>query len=346
MLPYWLLFLVPAVAVFWPGRFDERAQRLLWLGTGLLFTLMIGLRHQVGGDWGSYLGYLERASFMSLPEVLAAGDPGYYFVNWVAAQLGGDIYWVNLFCGAVVMAGVVTFARRQPLPWLALLVAVPYLIMVVAMGYTRQATALGFAMLGLAALEQERTRTFVIWVVIGALFHKTAVLLLPIAAMASSGNRLWTGFWVGVTAVTAAALLLLDSSAQLWENYVEADYQSQGGLIRVAMNALPALIFLMVHRYLDLSVAQRRLWFWMSLLAIACIPLVLISSTAVDRMALYLIPIQMFVFARLFQVFADPVFRGAVVAGVVGYYAAVQLVWLTMATHAFAWLPYQFAPLV
>jgi len=45
-------------------------------------------------------------------------------------------------------------------------------------------------------------------------------------------------------------LLLLDDSETLWKNYVEADYESQGGLIRVLMNAVPALLFLMFRRRL------------------------------------------------------------------------------------------------
>ena len=37
--------------------------------------------------------------------------------------------------------------------------------------------------------------------------------------------------------------------------------------------------------------------------------------------------------------------RGRLVLGIVGYYAAVQFVWLNFATHAQYWVPYQFMPL-
>ena len=92
-----------------------------------------------------------------------------------------------------MMWGTVVFCRDQPNPWLALLAAVPYMLVVVGMGYTRQAVALGFALLGLAALGHGRTRAFVIWIAIGATFHKSAVSLLPIAALAASHNRFMTG---------------------------------------------------------------------------------------------------------------------------------------------------------
>lgn len=344
MLPYWLLYLIPALSVLSGQRLAPPAQRVIWWLVGLVFVLAIGLRHQVGGDWEAYLGYLERASSMTLPEVLSHGDPGYYLVNWLIARLGGNIYAVNLVCGGLLMAGVIRFARRQPLPSLALLVAVPYLITVVGMGYTRQAVALGFVLLGLVSLADGRMRQFAVWVLIGAALHKSAVLMLPVAALASSQKRLWNLFWVGVVSLIGGYLFLFDSVDTLWENYVEADYESEGGVIRVLMNAVPAVLYLCVHRKLSLGEEPRRLWWWMSVFALACIPLVLISSTATDRVALYLIPLQVFVFSRLHVITKDTLLRAYIVTGVIVYYTAVLAVWLFFATHAFAWLPYQMYP--
>ena len=344
MLPYWVLYLIPALGVLSGQRMAPASQRTVWWLLGAIFALAIGLRHQVGGDWGAYLRYLEQASRMTLPQVFLQGDPGYYLINWLVVGVGGNIYAVNLVCGAILMAGVVMFARRQPIPSLALLVAVPYLITVVGMGYSRQAVALGFILLGLVALSNGGMRRFAILVLIGAAFHKSAVLMLPVAALASSRKRVWNLFWVGIISLIGGYLFLFDSVDTLWQNYVEADYHSEGGLIRVLMNAVPAAVYLLVHRKLSLGEDARRLWWWMSVFALACIPLVLISSTATDRVALYLIPLQLFVFSRLHLITNDALVRAYIVAGVVAYYTAVLAVWLLFATHAHAWLPYQMYP--
>jgi len=341
MLPYWLFFLFPAGVILANRRLAPSSQTLAWWLVWLFFSLAIGLRFEVGGDWFAYVRHLELRAATSLTDVLLGSDPGYYLVNWLVAQAGGSIIWVNAACGMIVMAGVVRFARSQPLPWLALLVAVPYLIIVVGMGYTRQSVALGFLLIGLVSLRNRQMRWFVFWVMLGATFHKSAVLMLPVAALASTSNRFWSFFWVGLMSLVGGYLFVFDSAERLWTNYVEADYQSQGGLIRVLMNAIPALLFFVFQRSLRLSEAERKLWFWMSLLALACIPLVVISSTATDRVALYLIPIQMFVFARLPFVVSDPRHRGLITLAVVGYYGLVQAVWLFFASHAFVWLPYR-----
>jgi len=344
MLPFWFFYCIPALGLLATRRFAPSALSAAWWLAGLLLTLAIGLRHQVGGDWFAYLGYLQRASSLTFQEVFLQGDPGYYLINWLISGLGGGIYAVNLACSALLMTGVLVFARRQPLPWLALLVAVPYLVIVVGMGYTRQAVALGFVLLGLAALADGRTRRFAVWVLIGAAFHKSAVLLLPVAALAASEKRLWNLVWMGVITLVGGYLFLFDSVDTLWANYVEADYQSQGGLIRVLMNAVPALLFLTLYRGFNLNIAEQRLWWWMSLFAVTCIPLVLISSTATDRVALYLIPLQLVVFSRLHVATSDTLVRAYIVMGVIAYYTAVLAVWLFFATHAFAWLPYQMYP--
>lgn len=345
MWPYWLMFLVPAWAVLMPGRLKPSQARVMWIMVGILFALLMGLRHEVGGDWATYLPHFRETAARDFVEVMSRGDPGYYALNWGIGRLGGSIYYVNLVCAAIMMWGTVVFCRAQPNPWLALLAAVPYMLVVVGMGYTRQAVALGFALLALTALGNGRARTFVIWIAIGATFHKSAVLLLPIAALAASRNRVMTAGLVAVSTVLLYYLLLADTSEVLWENYVEAQYKSDGGLIRVLMNVVPAALLIMFRKHLVPNLQERKLWLWIALFALACLPLVGLASTAVDRVALYLIPIQLFVFSRIPRLATTVRVRTPLVLAVVGYYTAVLFVWLNFATHAFAWLPYQFMPL-
>lgn len=345
MWSYWFLFMVPALAVLMPGRVKPTQSWVPWAFVLLLFTALMGLRHEVGGDWFNYLPHFLDSGQKSFGEVLRGSDPGYFLVNWLVADAGGTIYHVNLVCALVLMWGTVVFCRAQPHPWLALLAAVPYMLVVVGMGYTRQSVALGFALLGLTALGNGRVRKFAIWIAIGATFHKSAVLLLPIAALAASRNRLLTAGLIAATTGLLYYLLLADASEELWTNYVEAQIQSEGALIRVIMNVLPAVFLLVYRNRLMPDARERRLWMWIAAFAILCLPLVPLASTAVDRVALYLIPIQLFAFARLPRLVDSTRSRTALVVGAVAYYAAVLFVWLNYATHAYAWLPYQFMPL-
>jgi hypothetical protein len=348
MWPYWLMLLLPAWGVFSRRRLPASQARAMWFLVGCLLALMMGLRHEVGGDWTTYVGHfnwIEQQSFGT--SLTGRGDPGYYGLGWLLAWAGGDVHALNLVCAAVLAWGTVAFARRQPAPWLALFAAVPYLLIVVGMGYTRQSAAIGCSMLALIALSDGRRRKFVFWILLAAAFHKTAVVLLPIAALSATRNRTWTYVWIGVVAVFGVWLFLYDTSETLYLNYVESDYRfaSQGAGIRVAMDAVPAVLYLVFQRRFARSEEERRLWMWLALIALLCVPLLSVSPTAVDRMALYLIPIQLFVFGRLPTLARTIKGRTEVVLGVVAYYAAVQFVWLNFAQTAFAWVPYRLFPL-
>ena len=356
MWPYWLLFLVPAFQAVAklrqaPIPLAEKRWSFLWRTVFVLLALMIGLRHQVGGDWESYLAVLEASKKLSLTEAFGSmnSDPADIFFNWVAAQSGLGLYLVNSVYGTMFAWGLLVFCREQPRPWLALTVAVPYLITVVAMGYSRQGVAVGMVMLGLIALREKSVFKFLFWVALAATFHKSAVILVPLAVLAGSGRRLWMLLWVVVTAVLLFVLLLQESVDRFVAGYIDSQYDSAGAAVRIAMNAVPAALFLLLRKRFQMPPEQLSFWTWMSLGAIAFVLLLYVSpsSTAVDRVALYWIPLQLFVWSRIPDAMGRPGAANAVwVYAVVAYSAIVYFVWLLFATHSLYWLPYRFYPLV
>ena len=354
MWPYWLLFLVPAyLAVARLRQVEPYSDSSRWPNSWrmvfVLFALMIGMRHEVGGDWYPYLDRVTTATSELLEETLVHSDPAYSLLNWIAAKSGLGVYLVNSVFGLLFTWGLLAFCRNQPRPWLAMVVAVPYLITVVAMGYSRQGVAIGLAMLGLVALDNKNVLKFVLWVGLAAMFHKSAVILLPLAVLA--GNRRWflTGFWVVLSAVLLFHLLLQEAIDGLLAGYVDAQYESTGAAIRVTMNAVPAALFLLLRRRFALPPAQRTFWTWMAFAALTFVVLFYVSpsSTAVDRVALYWIPLQLFVLSRVPDAIGGSSSANKFwVYSVVGYSATVHFVWLTFATHSYLWIPYQFYPWV
>jgi hypothetical protein len=347
MIPYLFMLALPALLVLSPFRGNNNVRRLAWGSIGVVFTLFIGLRHQVGADWFNYLVHYQAAVDIPFTEAVGLSDPGYFFFNWLSALLGTEIYLVNLVCAAILMTGVISFCRRQPLPWLALLVAVAYTLVVVAMGYTRQGAAIGFELLGLVALIDGRFKRFVLFILAGALFHKTLVIMLPIGFLATSKNSYRTVFFGVLVSIGLSLTILAEQYSFLLSNYVRNSYVSDGGPVRVAMNALPALILLLFHKKLILSTErERRLWIIMALLSLACIPLVFVASTAADRIALYFIPLQLYVYSNIHRLFPDRMFRTVAVLAVIFGYGTVLWVWLTFGSFSFAWLPYQIWPFI
>lgn len=358
MWPYWLLFIVPA---YWAiSRLKPMPQTALlarddrwpfvWKSIFVFLVLMIGLRHEVGGDWETYLEMLDSyTNSLNARDDFLFQDPAFVLFNQLAVKTGLGIYFLNFLSAIFFCWGLIVFCRAQPRPWLALSVAVPYLITVVAMGYTRQGVAIGIAMVAMNALGQGSIIRFVLWIAFAATFHKSAIILLPMAVLANSKRRIFTLLWVGVASLLLFALMVQEALSFLMGGYIEDAMQSSGAAIRVAMNAVPAALFLLLRKRFQLTPDQRSFWSWMSWSALLLVGLLIVSpsSTAVDRIALYWIPLQLFVLSRLPNALGRVNGKNLLwVLAVVAYSAAVHFVWLFYADTAFAWLPYQFYPSV
>jgi hypothetical protein len=357
MIVYWLMYLLAAGTAVAAGTravsiaYGMQSTRLngAWVFVWLVLTLLIGYRFEVGGDWFNYLRHVQAAQYGDIYSAATQDDPTYRLLNLLAIRQGWGIVGVNVVCAGLFSAGLVLFCRGLPRPWLALAVAMPYMVTVVAMGYSRQAVALGLGLLGLVALTRKANVWFVFWVIFAATFHKSAIILLPIAALAATHNKYWTALWVGVVTLLSYGVFLQDSVDELYVNYIEAQYHSEGAFIRGAMNLVPACIYLVLGRRFNMQPGEAKLWRWISIISIALFisAVASVATTAVDRVALYMLPLQLVVFAYLPDVLGIRGGRNTDYTGLVLlYYGAVLFVWLNYAGNAYAWLPYRFYPLV
>ncbi|HXH52830.1 MAG TPA: EpsG family protein [Sphingomicrobium sp.] len=352
MAVYWLLFAffaVPALAsaVNTPrnGRHPGAQNPFipLMLG-GLVIVALVGLRYRVGADWDSYVLMFRYTATKSLSDAVAVGEVGYQFVNWFAGNLGAEVWLVNLICAAIFTFGLVRFAQTQPHPWLVLVVAVPYLVIVVAMGYTRQAVALGLLMAGLASrLQGASMLRIAAYVAVAAMFHRTAVVAFPLIALATERSKLINFLVAGTVTALFYDLFLASETKRFIVNYIEARYASQGAAIRVTMCAIPAVAFFLFKNRFRFEESERLIWRNFSLMSVALLVLlfVLPSTTAVDRISLYLLPLQLAILPRIAGIFTT---RGLGAAFVVLYSFMVQFTWLNYAVHAAWWVPYRFYP--
>jgi hypothetical protein len=356
MWPYWILFLIPALT----AAFSDPIQNLradgtrsvhinpLWTFVLILITLMIGLRDRVGGDWFAYVRYLFEAEARTYAEALLLPDPAYNVLNIISLEMGLGIVGVNLFCGFIFSLGLIIFAQSTPRPWLALAVSIPYMTVVVSMGYSRQGVALGFALIGLVALGRQRLLWFIFWVFLAATFHRSAVVLISVPLLTINFRNVKN---IPVLLVVVGLLytaLLEGKTDRFVEQYLENEMQSDGAFVRLLMNVVPAILLVLLRKKFTYSKGERQIYFVMSLLAICSFAALVVGgipSTALDRIGLYLIPLQVFVFSNLPDALGR--FKGqkqAAVFAILLFYTVVLFVWLNYANFSHWWLPYRMFP--
>jgi hypothetical protein len=314
---------------------------------GLALIVLIGLRYRVGGDWSNYLDIFRRLAPQELGPALAGSrqEPAYTFVNWLAARLGAGIWLVNLICAVPFTYGLLRLSRQQPNPWLAMLVATPFLIIVVGMGFTRQAAALGCLMVGLSKIVDRRPPIhFVLWTLAGAMFHQTVLVFVPVMFIAGVKNRFVSYLLLLLSLAIGYYAVLPSALDQYGPGYLREQYNAAGASVRVLMDVVPAVIVMVSKGKFYWSPEEKAVWRTYAILCLiagAALPFIH-SSVVVDRLAMYLIPMQIFVYSRIGYCFGL-IRRGwlAWTIAVIVYSAAVLFVWLNYAVNAWAWVPYQ-----
>lgn len=341
MILYILAFLILSL----PPLLNPKSRVSAYTLTFLI--LFVGLRDRIGADWYSY--YLYSLSFKGTTFLnsLQVVEPGYAFFNYISSPLDNPLFLVNILCSLFFLIPLYLFCRDQPRPALALCLAFPYLIVVVAMGYSRQSVSIGFELLALLALQRKQLFRFSAYILLAFLFHRTALILLilPITTIKASFRfhsilKFTAILFVTYYAIQSSVVPQLDYYVT---GYLEQSYQSQGAYLRLLLCLLPSLVFIINTRKFNLSQTSTRLWLtisYLTVLAFASLFLVS-SSTAIDRLSLYLIPIQIFVGARLPNTGFLGLSSTSLSQLLVLYSFSLMMFWLLFAGHSFAWLPYR-----
>lgn len=347
MFPYWLFLLLPVLSsLLWLKRQWSFVECCLII---LFLTFFIGLRHEVGGDWFNYLPYLDRVRDISFIDLITRewGDPGFNFLNWIFATYPWGIYAVNTVSALIFAIGLVYFCRAQPLPRLALCLSIPYLVTVVAMGYSRQGVAIGLIMPGLIALERGHLRPFLLSIALASTFHSTSLLMLGFLIPSIPGRSIQTRALRLLLFLVVACVLvytfLLSRVDSLLTGYINVEYQSEGAAIRVLMNLVPGVILLSSVKRFRFTQQQERVWTSMAWMSFACFVALIVlpsNTTAVDRIALYDIPLQIVIGSRLPLTHLFRLSSTTLFFTVIGACILTHFVWLNFATHATRWLPY------
>jgi len=307
---------------------------------------------------------MRNAASSTFDEVLIRKEPGYEILNWMSAQLGFGIWSVNVVSALIFSSGLIAFCREQPRQWLALAVAIPYIVIVVAMGYTRQSIALGLEMLGLVALLRESYPIATIYAGLAVAFHTSALALLPLPALVARRNKYLTMLsliFVGGVVYYLVSEKTTDYLVTTYVTNISKTMQSEGALIRLMMNLVPASLLLIWRKRFQFNENEARLWiiFAVSAFVLMAVYIATPASTAVDRIGLYVLPLQIVVFARLPDIFyvkprpaRSRKFQGLptqpdrnarlIVMAVLVYYGAALIIWLSFGNYSTYWQPYRF----
>jgi hypothetical protein len=343
MIPYLGLFGYLAAAAMFNALRPVRLHRgQLWI-TAFILIVLIGFRWHVGADWDAYVNLLQYAGMSQSVNLNVGAEPAYALLNSIAALEDWDLWFPNLVCAMIFTYGLLAFCRQQPNPWLALVVACPYLIICVAMGYTRQSAALGLVLLAFVQFARRSQVQMFITLGLATTFHASAIVLPPLFGMAIVRRAFITGVILAIFGI-ALYFGFSERISLRMTAYETTRYVPVGAMPRLLMSVIPAIIFLLSPGRFTTDPEEHRLWTLVSLVAVLTIPMLYLvsSKTIVDRLGIYLAPLQIFVLGRAPLVFGRNRKQNFVlVVAIILYSFAAEVVWLNFGAEARAWIPYR-----
>lgn len=336
----WIYLLVLAIPLVMSFQAPRRRNRQMGLVVYyLLLWLFVGLRHEVGPDWSGYTNIYELTISEDWTAIASYREPGFFLINKLSQALGWGLHGVNAIGAALFLFGIHRYATRTANSWLATAAVVPFLVFIIAMSGVRQAAALGVVFALLANWDKAGVVRKLIVIGLAATIHNSALFMLVFVLW--DGSRYpWLRIVLGSLALLVGIYLLDRSGATdiYAQRYLVTNVESGGAVYHVALSSFPGVLYLVFRRQITAHGWANPLVLRASLVAIALLPLVFVSSTGVSRLALYLSFVQMWVFPAFVMAHGKR-WVGATWICVL-YFLMVFLVYFMFSTHASTYIPY------
>lgn len=297
MYVYYALYAVPPLFGALAQRQNTPSMRqAIWVAAGLILWLATGFALGVF-DWPLYLRKFNQQETLSLFDAMRAVEPGFVLLMRGAQSLGLGLVAVIATGSAVLMVGLLLFARLSARHWLALLLAIQPIVIFMGMGFLRQGIALGFAMMAMALMLQARAKLPFILLLIAISFHRSAIIFIPIYIAFHAGGYLRPG-WVlalGLGLFLALVAGVTTMPSVRWE--VLHHNHAHGAVARASITLIVFCLFLARQRVWPYETERRLL--------LATVPIALFAILAAyafsafgDRLLYYTVPAQILILTR------------------------------------------------
>ena len=150
----------------------RRGRVVHFLSFGLIAILLFGLRYEVGGDWGAYLGYFK--SFEHDRPI--AFEPAFHWLNrflyWLTGNFQSLIFVCFLFTYLIYHKSIYSYTDQVNISFIVWLG-----VNLLSFGLLRSNIATAIFFYSLRYVQQRKFKKYFFCMVFATLFHYSAILL-------------------------------------------------------------------------------------------------------------------------------------------------------------------------
>lgn len=263
MTVYWLTTLASYIfarVYDWLHEHRVQGQRTTILETSSLVMCALalicstGFRYQVGADYPSYENYFYQVLF-------GAGqgrfEYGYYLLNLVCSWISDNPRLMFVVSAALFYSLVIVAVKRMsPDVSLSIFLIIGCGFYFYFMNGTRQMLAAAFVLLALTTLGKKHNLYFVLLVLLGSLFHLSAIICFAVLAfyyMPVNGKSIIVIALVCLILIQFLPSLAVKAAMSFgYEDYfTTASFTARSGLIQIAINLCILLFGLTIYLRCD-----------------------------------------------------------------------------------------------
>jgi len=158
--------------------------RLVWLPLFIIFLVLVaGLRYGIGTDYESYIEIYQR-----VPPPLDIGfsdiqfvEPGFLLLCIIAKSIFGSFVFVSIATSLIIFINLFFASKRFNInPLLSIPVYVSLFYLSHQFNIIRHGIAMSFVWLAISYIDEKRFLRFLLFILLGSLFHKIALLVFPL----------------------------------------------------------------------------------------------------------------------------------------------------------------------
>ena len=309
MFTYLFLCILPFLCalIFPEYAYNTKQKKRYLIFCAIVMIVVLGLRSRTVGstDTNNYYRMMIRA--LAAPNWGAfyfdgGVEKGFQYFVFLLSRVFSDPQWILIVSSViVVVCNLYSISQNTDNLPIAILMFVTLGLMTFEMQAMRQAIAMSLCLVAYEQVKKEKSIRFFIWVILASLFHRTAVVFLPVYFLRklslSTKDLLLFGtlaivFLFSSTKVIGIANDLFDES---YDVAVE-----HGGFVATAIYVL-----ITVYAYCfckqSLTDEKGRLAFYVLLTGMVCYVIRYIGALAAERVSFYFMFAQNIVLARAIE---------------------------------------------
>lgn len=210
---------------FGTWRIDVR-KASFWVITIIIMLLGIFKNEYLGVDAVRYeQNYFELAKYRNWIEIITGSlsDKGFYLLTKLLTLISGD-YWVYNALLYIIIFAIEAYViyKNSEYPAISYLVFTSFGLVIFNYSLLRQAVAVSICFYAFRYVKEKRPLKFVLWTLLAATFHQTALLYL-VAYPVANWNIKGYAFWKKCV-LFAGALVATRAMPILFQFYEKMDY--------------------------------------------------------------------------------------------------------------------------